>query len=276
MGAWGVVYIATNTITGEQYVGQTKQPPHVRFHAHEVSARKPVTKFHRAIADIGYDKFRFEVVASSLTREALNEAEKALIAEYSPVYNTTRGGAGRARVVTEAERARLSEAAKRRWADLEWRARTVQTMRELGAAGFFTEAGRKGGSTGCGARARWVGHTKAVKPSKDKAASIAASWSDPDVRARRLLGMSEANKRLDVRAKRSMATRGRVMSASSVAKTARSKWKPVYCPELSITFLSRSAAAEYIGVGKTAISEALRHTRKVAGEYTLREVGHRL
>ena len=37
MGAWGVVYIATNLITGEQYVGQTKQPPHVRFRAHEVS-----------------------------------------------------------------------------------------------------------------------------------------------------------------------------------------------------------------------------------------------
>lgn len=276
MGAWGVVYIATNTITGEQYVGQTKQPPHVRFRAHEISARKPTTKFHRAIADTGYDKFKFEIVASSLTREALNDTEKALIAEYSPVYNATHGGAGRARVVTEAERARLSEAAKRRWADPEWRDRTVQTMRDLGAAGFFTEAGRKGGRTGCGARARWAGHTKVVKPAKDRAASIAASWTQDGIRERRLLGMSEANKRPDVQTKRSMAIRGRIMSASSVAKTARSKWKPVYCPELEITFLSRKAAAGYIDVRNTTVSEALRLGRKIAGRYTMREVYHQL
>lgn len=276
MGAWGVVYIATNTITGEQYVGQTKQLPRVRFRAHEISARKPKTKFHRAIATTGYDKFQFEVVVSALTREALNELERTLIAEYLPVYNSTCGGAGRPRVVSDAEQMRMSAAAKQRWANPEWKEATVAAIRNAARSEVYKELGRNLGRTGKGARARWAGHTPTAVEPKDRSNAIAASWADPCVRARRMFGMTEANKRPEVRARRSVASSGRKISSEVVAVIARKKWKPVYCPELQFTFLSRSAAAQYMGVGRTAVSEALRHARKVAGEYTLREVGHRL
>jgi hypothetical protein len=69
---------------------------------------------------------------------------------------------------------------------------------------------------------------------------------------------------------------GRTQSPETIAAIAKTKWKPVYCPELQITFLSRLAAAEYINVGKSTVSEALRHNRMVAGKYTLQEVRHRL
>jgi group I intron endonuclease len=276
MGAWGVVYVATNTLTGEQYVGQTKQPPHVRFRAHEVSSRSPKTEFHRAIAAIGYDKFCFEVVVSSLTREALNEAEKTLIADWQPVYNATRGGAGRPRTVSDTERMRMSESAKLRWSNPEWRDKTVASIRKAAASEAYKALGRGLGKTGAGAKARWGNHTPTPSTPKNRSASISASWADPDIRARRVAGLTKANSRPEVRAKRSMARRRQVMPANAIAASARKKWKPVYCPELQTTFLSRLAAAEYIGVGKTAISEALRHTRKVAGKYTLREVHHQL
>lgn len=276
MGAWGVVYVATNLITGDQYVGQTKQPPHIRFRAHEISSRTPTTKFHQAISSTGYDNFEFEVVASSFSREDLNATEKAVIAERKPTYNSTTGGAGRPRLVSDTERMRLSEASKHRWANPEWREKTTASIRKAAGTEAYRERGRNLGQTATGAKARWEFHTPKPKITKDRGHSISTSWGNPDVRERRLLGMLEANKRPDVRVKRSMAARGRTIPASSVAKVARSKWKPVYCPELQVTFLSRLATAEYIGVGKTTVSEALRRGHKIAGSYTVREVCHQL
>jgi group I intron endonuclease len=269
-----VIYKAANRITGEAYVGQTKQKPRVRFRAHAIAARKPKTKFHAAIAQHGYENFEFVVLASCLTCEALNKTEKLFIAEYTPAYNSTCGGAGRPRKVSDEERARMSEDAKRRWANPEWKARTLATIRGNAVSGVYTEPGRRGGKTGIGARARWVGHTLKGKPAGDRKASMVASWAATEVRERRLCGLREANLREEVRERRSVAAKNRVVSIEAVTKMARSKWRPVYCPELETTFLSRSAAATFIGVGNTTISEALKHRRKVLGRFTLREVCH--
>lgn len=273
---YGSIYMATNTKTGEQYVGQTRQRASVRFYAHMISARKPKFRFAKALAEYGFENFTFEEVASCLSREALNEAEKAFIAEYTPIYNSTKGGAGRPRVVSDDERHRLSEAAKRRWADPEWREKTVASIRKAADTEAYRERGRSLGKTATGAEARWVGHAPTLHGVKDRSKSIAASWEDPAVRERRTRAIIEANKRSEVQARRSMASKGRKQPKSAIVASAKAKWKPVYCPELQVTFLSRLAAAEYIGVGKTAVSEALRHARKVAGKYTLREVCYRL
>lgn len=276
MGAWGVVYIATNLITGDQYVGQTKQPPHVRFRAHEVSSRNPKTKFHRAVADTQYKNFYFEVVASAPTREGLNATEKTVIAQYSPTYNSTCGGAGRPRTVSDAERARLSEAAKKRWSNPVWRETAVASIRKAASDSCYVYYGRRVGKTGAGAKARWADHNKLEKQPKDRSASMIASWADPTVRDKRIQGIITSNKRPEVIARRIAASTGRKLSSKAIAASAKAKWKPVYCPELQISFLSRSAAASYIGVGKTAVSEAMRHNRKIAGAFTLREVCYQL
>jgi hypothetical protein len=276
MGAWGVVYIATNLITGEQYVGQTKQPPHVRFRAHEISSRNPKTKFHRAVADTQYVNFNFEVVASAPTRESLNVTEKTIIAQYTPIYNSTCGGAGRSRVVSDAERTRLSEAAKKRWASPVWREMTIASIRRATSGDRYVDYGRKVGKTGAGAKARWANHSKIEKQPKDRSASIAASWLNPEIRAKRTAGSIEASKRPEVIKCRRAASTGRKLSLSAIAASAKAKWKPVYCPELQISFLSRNAAAQYIGVGKSTVSEAMRHNRKIAGTFTLREVCYQL
>lgn len=274
--AFGVVYTATNLHTGERYVGQTRQKPSYRFCAHKAASRNPKSKFHNAISEYGYATFFFEVVASAANAQGLNDVEKLIIGQYNPEYNATRGGAGRPRTVSIEERAAMSARAKARWADPLWRQNVTATMRKLGASGVFTEAGRRGGKTGVGAKTRWAGHTKTEKQPKNRSASMSASWGNPDVRARRISGLVEANKRPEVIARRSAASTGRKLSDCAIAASAKAKWKPVYCPELQVSFLSRSAAASYIGVHKTTVSEAIRHNRKIAGAFTLREVSHRL
>jgi hypothetical protein len=63
-----------------------------------------------------------------------------------------------------------------------------------------------------------------------------------------------------------------VVTAATAAKIALAKRKPVYCPELQCSFLSQNAAAEYLGVLKTSVSNAVKQKGKVGHRYTLERV----
>lgn len=56
---------------------------------------------------------------------------------------------------------------------------------------------------------------------------------------------------------------------TAIDKTAKSKWKPVYCKELEVSFLNQKYAAEYLGYGKSTITEALKRKGKVDKKFTL-------
>jgi len=73
----------------------------------------------------------------------------------------------------------------------------------------------------------------------------------------------------EVRAKLSAAHLGRKWSRSSVEKTAKAKWKPVYCKELEVSFLNQKYAAEYLGYARSTITEALKRKGKVNNKFTL-------
>ena len=73
----------------------------------------------------------------------------------------------------------------------------------------------------------------------------------------------------EVRKKFRNAKLGIKYSRESVEKTARSKWKPVVCTELGISFLSQKHAAEYLGIANSTITEALKRKGKVKNQYTL-------
>lgn len=93
-------YIATNVANGKKYVGITAQPVVNRKWAHLTQARtrKSDTFFHRAIRKYGEDKFVFEHVCSSKTKEDIIWTEKTLIVQHNSRapfgYNLTEGGDG--------------------------------------------------------------------------------------------------------------------------------------------------------------------------------------
>ena len=76
----------------------------------------------------------------------------------------------------------------------------------------------------------------------------------------------------EVRAKMRDVKLGVKYSKESIDKTARSKWKPVYCKELEVSFLNQKFAAEYLGFAKSTITEALKRKGKVANKFTLNRV----
>jgi hypothetical protein len=67
-----------------------------------------------------------------------------------------------------------------------------------------------------------------------------------------------------VRAKWVQAQIGRKHPKEEVFKTAKAKWKPVFCKELGVSFLNQKYAAEYLNVVKSAVTQAIKNKGKVA------------
>lgn len=157
---YGSIYIATNNHTGEQYVGQTRQPVQKRWAAHWRSAicstaRK--AKFQNALLEFGCEAFKVEEFFVAFDAEELNRAEIAVIAELQPSYNSSKGGMGlRPIEVTESTKLKRSEAAKARWANPEWKARTVQSIQRAGQTPEAAERGKKVAAIGSAARLKSV------------------------------------------------------------------------------------------------------------------------
>jgi group I intron endonuclease len=266
---YGVIYVATNSVTGEQYVGQTRQKFKTRVQAHKVSAQTPRFNFHKAINKFGFDVFSFEEVFYAFDKPALDYAEKQIIAYIKPVYNMTKGGSGMPGPVNEATRAKLSENAKRRWADPAWKARTVAAIKEASQLEDFKERCSLNAKSRNLAKVRWEGHEKKKRQSKNRAESIKRSWADVTIREKRVAGLKKALSTLETRAKLSSASKGRVHSKFILDKIAKAKHKPVYCKELECTFLSQKHAAEHFGVRHTTITESIKRKGKVHRQYTL-------
>lgn len=90
------VYLITNLVTGDTYVGKTIKNIEHRFSAHLYNARSGGnTNLYKAIKDHGEESFKvslLEEIQGDL--EDLNEREIFWIAKLNPSYNMTKGGDG--------------------------------------------------------------------------------------------------------------------------------------------------------------------------------------
>ena len=236
---YGSVYLVTNTATGEQYVGQTRQYVQKRWEAHwrtAICTKARKAKFQKALVEYGKQFFCIEEIYIAFDAEELNQAEIQIIANLNPVYNSSRGGKGlRAIVVSEETKRKRSEAAKLRWSNPAWKAIAVESIRKAGKTQEAVERGKKVAAIGIAAR--WANHIKKVKPTPK--VKVCKTKRDPKI--------------------------GRQLSAQA-------KWQPVYCQELQCSFLSQKAAAEYLGVLRTSVTNAVKQKGKVARMYTLEKV----
>lgn len=88
------IYKITNTITGNFYIGKTKNTAEERFESHKKRASKNAnTILYKAMRAYGVESFTISVLAECSILE-LNELEIKYIDEMSPTYNMTRGGDG--------------------------------------------------------------------------------------------------------------------------------------------------------------------------------------
>lgn len=273
---YGSVYIATNLITGEQYIGQTIKRCSIRYAAHKVSAINPKFKFGKAIKLHGYENFTFFEVYAAFDKLALDRAEIRLIAELSPEYNMTKGGAGQPmKVISEQVKKQRSDAAKARWANPEWAAKTIASLKKAGQSERAKEQGKALAATGIGPKLRWAGYTKIQKPPTNvgaRAEGTRRSWEDEDIRASRVAGLRRVMSTPEYRAKMAEISRGRVMPIEGVEKSSRGRYKHIYCEELGVTFISGRHAAKHFSVVPSAISNVVKSKGKLYGKYSLAKV----
>lgn len=108
------VYLITNLVNGKRYVGCSINIKK-RWHYHRAPSKlNNNLSIARAFRKYGVANFRFEIV-EECALDQLDEREKAWIANLKPEYNRTAGGRGRARPLSSAERAILSEKSKEQW-----------------------------------------------------------------------------------------------------------------------------------------------------------------
>jgi hypothetical protein len=191
MQRFGVIYLATNKHTGEQYVGQTCEKLTRRVTNHKASIGKYQTRFALAMQHHGFKNFEFKELFTAFGKNELDEAEKLLVEEFNPVYNMTKGGSG---------------------------------LR---------------------------GYKPTQETIKKQSAAMQQRLQDPTIRA-----------------KWAQAQIGRKHPKEEVERTAKAKWKPVYCKELEVSFLNQKYAAEYLNTSKANVSQLI-NKGKVKGLYTL-------
>lgn len=83
------------------------------------------------------------------------------------------------------------------------------------------------------------------------------------------MGLRAAMAKPEVKEKRRVASVGRKMPVEAIENSARAKWKPVYCQELEVSFLSQKYAAEYLGALKSSVCAAIKNKGKVSKQFTL-------
>ena len=85
-----MIYLITNTITGDRYIGKTARTVEDRWYQHKKNAEYGRdTYLYRAMRKYGADNFTIEHLS-----DGLDEEEILLIESMRPEYNMTRGGDG--------------------------------------------------------------------------------------------------------------------------------------------------------------------------------------
>lgn len=85
-----MIYLITNKITGDRYVGKTSRTIEGRWYQHQKNAEYGhETYLYRAMRKYGFDNFIVEQLS-----DGLDEEEIVLIDQLRPEYNMTRGGDG--------------------------------------------------------------------------------------------------------------------------------------------------------------------------------------
>jgi len=240
----GVIYVATNIHTGDQYVGLTIKTTEERRKQHLRNARRGLrTYFYSAIRKYGEEAFIFEDYVSVFDRMDLSGLEQQIIKELQARYNQTNGGEvtfGRKYNDEVKERIRQGSLGKKRTPEQN------AVNRQLAKARWdndpvFREQCLAGAAKG---RAN-IDQAKRIEAVR--AAQLGKKWSD------------------EARAKLSASCMGRRYGPDVIERMAVTKRKAVKCNETGEIFSCREEAAEKTGIScRTIFRDVRGENRKPA------------
>jgi group I intron endonuclease len=248
--ATGVVYLVTNLVNGNTYVGVTRFTPKVRWKQHVYCANRGLkTRLHSAIRKYGAGNFDVAEVASCLTNPG--DTESDVIRTFAPVYNQTNGGE-----ITKGRRVSPEVAAK-----IAAKNRGLKRTPKQNAANADRAKARH--ATDPAYHSNCVEKLQVARGAVNTEKRLAA------VRAA-LTGKPLAPERVAALAAFST---GRKQSRHAIEAGAAKRRKKVLCVELRRTFGSILEASAALGVSNANIGRCCRGSRKTAGGYHFSFVG---
>lgn len=251
MKSVATVYLVTNKIDGNTYIGVTRFTSAKRWKEHIYkSGHKPKTYLHRAIAKYGADNFIVTDIASCLFIDSVCSVEQDAIKSFSPAYNQTNGGeftTGRRISKDVAARIAASNRGKKRTEEQNTR---MSEIKEL----WFKEHPEW--------KAKFADQLKTARLKIDQVKRLEAI---------RKAG-SEGRMSRPMTEKRKQTQLQKLHSPEARAKSAKTRQKPVECVSLNAVFDSLLEAAKMTGIHFSNISMACLGKRKTAGGMLFRYI----
>lgn len=240
----GCIYVVTNKVNGDQYVGLTHKPMAYRWGEHKTCARSGrKSHFYSAIRKYGIDNFEIQEFVSVLSIDSLGPIERAVIKQLRPVYNQTNGGeftAGKKHTPEMIERIRQKNTGKKRTPEQN---------------ALNSQLGKERWATNFNLREKCLAALEKGRANRDEEKRLAAvrkhhetyKWSD------------------ESRAKLSASCMGRRYGPEVIEKGAAAKRKAVKCNETGEIFSCREEAAKRTGVScRTIFRDVQGENRKPA------------
>ena len=126
------IYMITNNITGDCYIGQSVDIPR-RIREHLYVDKKPFTPVKEAIKQYGKENFSVSVLEECQDRSMLYERELYWIGKLQPAYNIRMGGVGDESYRQKEEtKVKLRDAGKRQWKAMSDEQKAAQIARLTG------------------------------------------------------------------------------------------------------------------------------------------------
>lgn len=288
------VYIHTSP-SGKKYVGITsKNPPEDRWgkNGHNYLLKYPNGKYmHPAMANAlikypNWDDWEHEILFSGLTSELAKQIEKELIQECKSNdnrygYNLTEGGDGtQGHTVSEESKKLLSEIAKNRWEDENFRLMMSELKKGWDPPDVWKEKRSKHMKEKwqdedyytymCNVNSGEKNPNYGKTPSNETREKISSSLKGKYVGENspnygKKLSEETKQKLRDINTGKHVGELNNMYGVHMLGVESGNH-KPVYCPELNEIFWGAKAAEEKYGINRRSISFVCQGQRKHAGK----------
>lgn len=212
------IYMIVNQITGEQYIGQSRNILQ-RWYSHSAPHAREYNRLQTDIKKQGKKTFTL-LILEECSVEELDEKEIFYIAKFKPEYNVSTGGRGNQGFKpTEAQKEMSRQGALKQWREMDEETKQRIIKNNL------------------------TGHHKGYKMSEETKRKLIEShkgkkWT-PELRAK----IAEAK---------------RIKKENGYRQTNEGHKKPVICTTTSQEFESVKAAGEFFGIGPSSITGVLK------------------